>query len=85
MDERWLAAIQRLKDKRDFRHHLGVYVAVNPFLVVVWAMSGYGYFWPVWPIAGWGIGLALQGWHAYGIHPITEEAILREMERGDAT
>ena len=47
-------------------------------------MSGYGHFWPVWVILGWGIGLARHAWCAYGERPITEEEILREMKRGDA-
>jgi class 3 adenylate cyclase len=37
--------------------HLVVYVLVNVLLVGIWAASGGGYFWPVWPILGWGIGL----------------------------
>jgi class 3 adenylate cyclase len=26
-------------------------------LIGIWAASGGGYFWPIWPILGWGIGL----------------------------
>ncbi|MBA3437053.1 MAG: XRE family transcriptional regulator, partial [Thermoleophilaceae bacterium] len=26
-------------------------------LVAIWALTGEGYFWPVWPALGWGIGL----------------------------
>ena len=26
-------------------------------LVVVWALTGMGYFWPIWPIVGWGLGI----------------------------
>jgi class 3 adenylate cyclase len=40
------------------RIHLTVYVAVNLFLIAIWAASGGGYFWPIWPILGWGIGVA---------------------------
>ena len=43
------------------RLHATVYIVVNLFLVGIWAASGGGYFWPVWPILGWGIGL---GCHA---------------------
>jgi class 3 adenylate cyclase len=43
------------------RIHLAVYVVVNVMLVGIWAASGGGYFWPVWPILGWGIGV---GCHA---------------------
>jgi class 3 adenylate cyclase len=26
-------------------------------LIAIWALSGGGYFWPVWPLLGWGVGL----------------------------
>ena len=26
-------------------------------LVVIWALTGAGYFWPIWPMLGWGIGV----------------------------
>ena len=79
--ERRDAAIKRIKDKRDFRTHVVSYVVVNLFLVGVWAVSGGGYFWPGWVMAGWGIGLVLHGWQTYrGERPITEEDIQREMD-----
>jgi class 3 adenylate cyclase len=37
---------------------LTVYVLVNVLLIAIWAASGAGYFWPIWPILGWGIGVA---------------------------
>ena len=43
------------------RIHLTVYIVVNVMLVGIWAASGGGYFWPIWSILGWGIGL---GCHA---------------------
>lgn len=46
-------AVKRLKAQRDFKTHLVVYVVVNALLVFIWASSGGGYFWPIWPIAGW--------------------------------
>jgi hypothetical protein len=78
--ERRDAAIKRIKDKRDFKTHAVSYVVVNIFLIGVWAVSGGGYFWPGWVMAGWGIGLVLHGWQTYrGERPITEGDIQREM------
>lgn len=44
-------------DRRDFREHLRTYLMVMALLVVIWALTGAGYFWPVWPMLGWGIGV----------------------------
>ncbi len=76
------AALKRLKDKRDFKNHAATYLIVNALLVVIWAVSGQGDFWPIWPILGWGIGLALNAWTAYFQRPISEDDIRREMEKG---
>ena len=75
-------AIRRLKKKRDFHTHLLVYVLVNAFLVAIWMVSGvHGYFWPIFPIVGWGIGVVLNGWDVYHNDEFDEEQIRREVER----
>jgi 2TM domain len=75
-------AIKQLKKQRDFRSHLLVYVLVNTLLVVIWVMTDpHGFFWPVFPIAGWGIGVIMNGWDVYGRQEITEEDIHQEMDR----
>jgi hypothetical protein len=76
------AAIKRVKAKRGFKTHLAVYVIVNTFLVLQWAVGDRDGFWPFWTIVGWGIGLAFHGWSAYFRAPITESDIAREMQRG---
>jgi hypothetical protein len=74
-------AIQRLKKKRDFRSHVFIYVAVNAMLVVIWAVTDSGFFWPIFPMVGWGIGVAANAWDVYGRKPITEDEIRREADR----
>jgi uncharacterized small protein (DUF1192 family) len=44
-------------DRRDFQEHLRAYLMVMVLLVAIWALTGAGYFWPVWPMLGWGIGV----------------------------
>lgn len=82
-DEARRLAFQRLKARRDFGAHAVAYVVVNAFLVIVWWVTNPGgYFWPVWVLAGWGIGLAMNAWSAFGQRPITEADIDREMRKG---
>jgi hypothetical protein len=75
-------ALSSIKRKRAFRHVAFIYLVVNTILVGIWALSGAGYFWPGWVIGGWGIGLAFQGWSAYGRRrEISEDDVAREMDR----
>ena len=73
-------AIRRLKKKRDFQGHLLVYVLVNAFIVAIWAVTGSGFFWPIFPIIGWGIGVVLNAWDVYRADELDEDRIRREME-----
>jgi class 3 adenylate cyclase len=43
---------------QDLRTHLTFYALVNLFLIGIWAASGGGYFWPIWPMLGWGFAVA---------------------------
>jgi hypothetical protein len=74
-------AIERLKKKRDFRGHVFIYVAVNSVLVVIWAVTGAGFFWPIFPILGWGVGVGANAWDVYGRKPLSEDEIRRETDR----
>ncbi len=75
-------AVTQLKKRRDFRGHLLVYVLVNSFLVVIWAITNaHGFFWPIFPIAGWGIGVVMNAWDVYWRPEITETDIEHEIER----
>jgi hypothetical protein len=75
------AAVERLKKKHDFYPHLLAYLLVNAFLVAIWLISGSGYFWPVFPIVGWGIGIAFHAWDTFSRPALSEDRIKREMER----
>lgn len=75
-------AIHRIRARRQFYLHLGFYLVMSVYLVVVWARSGSPFFWPIWAVAGWGIGVATHGSHVFGWQrPISEERIQREIDR----
>lgn len=44
----------------EFRVHLVVYCVINAVLWIIWFVTGGGYVWPVWPMAGWGIGVVFH-------------------------
>ena len=75
-------AVLRIKAKREFGRHLAIYVLVNLLLNAVWALNSFGdFYWPVWPLLGWGVGVVF---HASEVHrprrPITETEIDREIQ-----
>ncbi len=59
----WRMAKKRASFKRSFIS----YLAVNTFLVAIWFLTSgeESYFWPIWPILGWGFGMAMQYVDAY--------------------
>ena len=82
-EDRRQRAIGRIQAKRGFWSHFAIYLAVNALLVVIWALTGAEYFWPIWPILGWGIGIAANAAGVF-LRPqeISEERIQREMHGG---
>lgn len=40
------------------RIHTGAYLWASLAMIAIWAATGTGYFWPLWPIVGWGVGVA---------------------------
>ncbi|WP_413743684.1 2TM domain-containing protein [Synechococcus sp. MIT S9451] len=75
-------ALACLKRKRAFQKQLKAYVLVSLTLILIWWADGMGDFWPIWPIAGWGLALIIQGWSmSHTERPITDREIETEMER----
>ena len=74
-------AIRRLKEKKEFRDHLMVYFVVMVALNVIWAVTNFGgYYWPIWPMFGWGVGVFFHGFAVFSDKPITEDDIEHEMK-----
>ena len=48
------------------RHHHGLghswlaFAQVAAVLIGIWALTGAGYFWPVWVLAWWGFALVMR-------------------------
>jgi hypothetical protein len=80
-DDVRVQARKRLEKRRDFGAHLVAYVVINAMLVGIWAATGGGYFWPIWVILGWGVGVVLNAWDVFFRREITEADVDREIER----
>ncbi|CAN5681495.1 MAG: DUF1707 domain-containing protein [Actinomycetota bacterium] len=52
--------VELAKARRDFRAALRTYVIVGVVLLGIWAASGAEFFWPIWPLGGWGFSLYRQ-------------------------
>ena len=53
-------AKRRVNQKMGFYVHLSVYLLVNLGLAAINLLGG-GQRWHLWPLAGWGLGLAIHG------------------------
>jgi hypothetical protein len=77
-----LEAIARLKKQREFHKHVAVYFLVNASLVTIWFVTNAGgFFWPVFPIVFWGIGVVMNAWDAYTGDALSERRIEQEIHR----
>jgi uncharacterized RDD family membrane protein YckC len=71
------------------RHHLqqsGIsFLGLTVVLIVIWAVSGAGEFWPVFPILAFAFAFASQAVAVYTHKGITEQDIQKELaRRGDS-
>jgi len=75
-------AIIRLRKRRALQAHLLAYVLVSLFLNAIWLLTNPGgFYWPMFPMFGWGIGVAFHIWSVFSPEVPPEERIDREMER----
>lgn len=72
---------RRVLRRRAWWLHLAVYVTTNVFLVVIWAMTGAGHPWFIYPLLGWGIGLAAHGVAAFLLASPQDIILEREQRR----
>ncbi|MFX0539989.1 2TM domain-containing protein [Ornithinimicrobium sp. Y1847] len=76
-------ALESIEERRGFYWHALSYLLVMLLLNVIWLVTtGFGsFYWPIFPMMGWGIGVGL---HAAGLfldREPTEEEIRLETER----
>lgn len=53
------------QQRKEFKSHLFAFMAINGFLVLLNLVVSPGYFWAIYPILGWSLGLLLHGIKVY--------------------
>ena len=64
-DERYNAARKQMLEIKGFYSHLTVYILVNAGLAILNLLTSPDHIWFVWPLFGWGIGLASHGFSVF--------------------
>jgi hypothetical protein len=54
-------AKKRVQARMGFFVHVCMYVVMNTGIFAIWALTGQGYPWFMWPMLGWGIGILAHG------------------------
>jgi hypothetical protein len=80
---------KKMEARREFVQHLATYLGVNTMLIGIWLFSGAGFFWPMFPLFFWGLGVAGQGAEYYSEYgpgaenreAAIEEEVQRHLER----
>jgi hypothetical protein len=73
-------AIARVHGKRALMTQVVSWLVMSAFFTVIWFLTDRGFFWPVFPIAGWGVGIVLQAW-GLRAGDVSEDQIQQEMNR----
>jgi hypothetical protein len=65
--EAYERARKRVHQIKGFYVHATVYVLVNALLAIINLATSRGEVWFLWPLFGWGIGLAAHGFSIFGL------------------
>ena len=51
--------------RRGFKAHFVSFLAVNLFLIILNLITSPSYFWAIFPVLGWGLGIFFHWWSVY--------------------
>ncbi|MEH2406652.1 2TM domain-containing protein [Nostoc sp.] len=74
-EQKWLAQQEEERSqrtfntfrRRDFWTHFVSFIGVNLFLILLNLITSPSYFWAIFPVIGWGLGLFFHWWSVYQI------------------
>lgn len=72
---------RQIRRRRLFWTHAAIWAAVNLMLVVIWAITWSGHPWFLYPLLGWGIGLAAHAASVFLLADTDDIVLQREEQR----
>lgn len=72
---------KQIRKQRAFYVHLSIYAATNLFLIAIWALTGGGHPWFLYPLLGWGIAIVAHGASAFLLADPEDLMLQREQRR----
>ncbi len=78
-NESYEQAQKRVKEIKSFYGNLISYCIIIPFLIIVNIMTSPGDLWFIYPMLGWGIGIAAHGMGVFGVDKKWEDRKIREI------
>lgn len=80
--QHYYKARRRVQKLKAFYINFICWTVVSALLLFIYAESHGGFFWPIFPIAGWGLGVLFQAFDIFGFGRGWEQRkILEEMQR----
>ena len=74
---------EEVEEIKEFYIHLGIYAIINLFLIVLNLITSPAYFWAIWPLLGWGVGVGAHAVVTFGLFgigsPAWEDRKVREL------
>lgn len=78
-NEAYQRARKKVKEMKSFYANLISYCIVIPFLIFVNLYTSREYLWFLWPMLGWGVGLASHAFQVFGIGNDWQERKIQEI------
>lgn len=72
-------AAKRVKELKEFYGNLTSFCLVIPFLAALNLLTAPGYLWFLWPMLGWGVGIAFHAVNVFGIGRDWEERQIKKL------
>ena len=77
----YLQAALQMQRWRDFGSQVLAYVIGSIVFIIIWAVQGKGFFWPIYPLLVWGLGVSVQHFTVVIRGQITDEDVRRTLNR----